>query len=257
MARLVNVTHGACAEIELDNPPMNVVSRELTEQLRAALRAVGDDERTRAVVLHGAGTRAFCAGSDIAEFEELHDHVAERKLLLEKLVYRQLAKLRVPSVAAIEGYALGGGLELALCCDLRVAGDRAKLGLPELKLGVLPGSGGTQRLPRIVGPARAKEIILLGEPLDAAAALAIGLVNRVVPAGSALTAARELAQTIAERGPLAVQAAKALIDQAAERPLDDGLALELDASEAVFATQDAREGARAFLAKRPPVFGGS
>ncbi|MEV4890557.1 enoyl-CoA hydratase-related protein [Nonomuraea sp. NPDC055795] len=254
MATLVNVTHGTCAEIELDNPPMNVVSRELTGQLRAALRAVGDDEDTRVVILHGAGTRAFCAGSDIAEFDELHEHVAERKLLLEKLVYRQLARLRVPSIAAVEGYALGGGLELALCCDLRIAGDQARLGLPELKLGVLPGSGGTQRLPRIVGPARAKEIILLGEPLDAATALSIGLVNRVVRAGTALAAAREMAATIAARGPLAVQAAKSLIDQAAERPLDDGLALELDASEQIFSTQDAREGARAFLAKRPPAF---
>ncbi|MFI6536034.1 enoyl-CoA hydratase/isomerase family protein [Nonomuraea sp. NPDC050547] len=254
MATLVNVTRGTCAEIELDNPPMNVVSRELTGQLRAALRAVGDDEDTRVVILHGAGTRAFCAGSDIAEFDELHEHVAERKLLLEKLVYRQLARLRVPSIAAVEGYALGGGLELALCCDLRIAGDQARLGLPELKLGVLPGSGGTQRLPRIVGPARAKEIILLGEPLDAATALSIGLVNRVVRAGTALAAAREMAATIAARGPLAVQAAKSLIDQAAERPLDDGLALELDASEQIFSTQDAREGARAFLAKRPPAF---
>ncbi|MFI6904633.1 enoyl-CoA hydratase/isomerase family protein [Nonomuraea sp. NPDC050394] len=254
MATLVNVTHGTCAEIELDNPPMNVVSRELTGQLRAALRAVAGDGDTRVVILHGAGTRAFCAGSDIAEFDELHEHVAERKLLLEKLVYRQLARLRVPSIAAVEGYALGGGLELALCCDLRIAGDQARLGLPELKLGVLPGSGGTQRLPRIVGPARAKEIILLGEPLDAATAFSIGLVNRVVRAGTALAAAREMAATIAARGPLAVQAAKALIDQAAERPLDDGLALELDASEEIFSTQDAREGARAFLAKRPPAF---
>ncbi|WP_188196207.1 enoyl-CoA hydratase/isomerase family protein [Nonomuraea sp. SYSU D8015] len=256
MAALVNVTYGVCAEIELDNPPMNVVSHEVTARLREALRAVEADERTRVVVLHGAGDRAFCAGSDIAEFEDLHGRVAEGKLLLEKLVYRQVAKLRVPSIAAIEGYALGGGLELALCCDLRIAGERARLGLPELKLGVVPGSGGTQRLPRIVGPARAKEIILLGEILDAATALSIGLVNRVVRAGSALAAAREMAETIAARGPVAVQTAKSLIDQATERTLDDGLALELDASEKIFSTQDALEGARAFLSKRPPTFTG-
>ncbi|WP_433332388.1 enoyl-CoA hydratase/isomerase family protein [Spirillospora sp. CA-294931] len=256
MAALVNVTHGACAEIELDNPPMNVVSHELTLSLREALRAVESDERTRVVVLHGAGGRAFCAGSDIAEFEDLHGRVAEEKLLLEKLVYRQLARLRVPSIAAIEGYALGGGLELALCCDLRVAGENARLGLPELKLGVVPGSGGTQRLPRVVGPARAKEIVLLGEILDAATAHSFGLVNRVAPAGSALTTARELAGTIAARGPVAVRAAKHLLDQATERTLDDGLALELDASEEIFSTRDALEGARAFLAKRPPAFTG-
>ncbi|MFI0449174.1 enoyl-CoA hydratase/isomerase family protein [Actinomadura sp. 6N118] len=256
MAALVNVTHGACAEIELDNPPMNVVSRELTVRLREALHAVEADERTRVVVLHGAGDRAFCAGSDIAEFEDLHGRVAEGKLLLEKLVYRQLARLRVPSIAAIEGYALGGGLELALCCDLRVAGENARLGLPELKLGVVPGSGGTQRLPRVVGSARAKEMILLGEILDAATALSINLVNRVAPAGSALTAAREMAETIAARGPVAVRTAKVLLDQATERALDDGLALELDAAEMIFSTHDALEGARAFLAKRPPTFPG-
>lgn len=256
MSELVRLIPGECAEIVLDNPPMNVVSRELTYQLRDVLKAVAADPETRAVLVHGAGQRAFCAGSDIAEFASLRHRVAEDKLLLEKLVYRQLATLAVPTIAAIEGHVLGGGLELALCCDFRIATHRSKLGMPEVKLGVLPGSGGTQRLPRIVGPARAKEIILLGEVMDAATALSIGLVTRVVEDGTALAAAREMAGVLAQRGPVAVREAKRVIDLATETTLDEGFALELDASEVVFATEDAMEGARAFLEKRAPRFTG-
>ncbi len=256
MTELVHLTRGVCAEIVLDNPPMNVVTTELTAQLRSALRAIAADDEVRAVVVSGAGGRAFCAGSDIGEFESLHGRAAEGKLLLEKLVYRQLAQLPVPTIAAIEGHALGGGLELALCCDFRIATTRSKLGMPELKLGVTPGSGGTQRLPRIVGPARAKEIILLGDPMDAATALSIGLLTRVVDPGRAVAAAREMANTLAERGPVAVRVAKKLLDAATETTLDDGLALETDGSEVVFATDDVLEGARAFLAKRAARFTG-
>lgn len=255
-AGLTRLTTGARAEIELCNPPLNVVSRELTLQLRDALTAVSKDAGVRALVLYGTGGRAFCAGSDVKEFERLHGRVAEDKLLLEKLIYRQLARLEVPVIAAIEGYALGGGLELALCCDLRVAGEEARFGMPELRLGVVPGSGGTQRLPRIVGPAMAKEMILLGEPVDAATAGRIGLVNRVVPAGQALEEARRLADVIASRGPVAVRIAKRLIDAAADRTLDDGLALELDESERIFSTRDMLEGAVAFFEKRAPEFHG-
>lgn len=256
MSTLIGLQIGPRTEIELRNPPMNLVSRELTVQLRAALTEVARSPEVRAVVLYGSGDRAFCAGSDVKEFQRLHGRVAEEKLLLEKLVYRQLARLPMPTIAAIEGHALGGGLELALCCDLRVAGDGATLGMPELTLGVTPGSGGTQRLPRVVGPARAKELILLGELIDAAAAERIGLLNRVVPAGQALAEARRMADLIATRGPVAVRAAKKLIDTAADHTVDDGLALELDASEEVFASQDMLEGAAAFLGKRPPQFEG-
>lgn len=256
MTELVRLVRGACAEIVLDNPPMNVVTTELTAQLRQALRAVAADPEVRAVIVHGAGGRAFCAGSDIAEFASLRGRVAEGKLLLEKLVYRQLATLPVPTIAAIEGHALGGGLELALCCDFRIATTRSKVGMPELKLGVTPGSGGTQRLPRIVGPARAKEIILLGQPMDAPTALSIGLLTRVVEPGGAVAAAREMAGTLAERGPVAVRVAKKLLDAATETTLEGGFALELDGSEVVFATEDVLEGAQAFLGKRPPHFTG-
>jgi enoyl-CoA hydratase len=256
VTELVHLARGVCAEIVLDNLPMNVVTTELTGQLRAALLAVAADDDVRAVIVYGAGGRAFCAGSDIAEFESLHGRAAEDKVLLEKLVYRQLALLPVPTIAAIEGHALGGGLELALCCDFRIATTRSKLGMPELKLGVTPGSGGTQRLPRIVGPARAKEIILLGEPMDAAMAQSIGLVTRVVEPGGAVAAARDMAAALAERGPVAVRVAKKLLDAATETSLEEGLALETDGSEVVFATDDVLEGARAFLGKRAPRFTG-
>ena len=253
---MIRLEPGPVTLLELDNPPLNLVTAEMTRQLDAALDRVAADPDVRAVVVAGAGERAFCAGSDVKEFESLAGRVAEGKLLLEKLVYRKLAELPMPTIAAIEGDALGGGLELALCCDLRVASERARLGTPEVRLGVIPGSGGTQRLPAIVGPARAKEMILAGELLSAEAAERIGLVNRVVPAGQARTAAFELAERIAERGPLAVREAKRLVDLSRDLDLDAGLAAELDASERVFASEDMLEGARAFFEKRPPRFTG-
>jgi enoyl-CoA hydratase/carnithine racemase len=253
---VINLETGPVALVELDNPPLNLVTAELTRELDAALDRVAADPEVRAVVVAGAGERAFCAGSDVKEFESLAGRVAEGKLLYEKLVYRKLADLPMPTVAAIEGDALGGGLELALCCDLRVASERARLGLPEVRLGVIPGSGGTQRLPAVVGPARAKELILVGELLSAEDAERIGLVNTVVPAGQARAAAFELGHRIAERGPLAVREAKRLVDLSRDLDLDAGLAAELDASERVFASEDMLEGARAFFEKRPPRFRG-
>jgi enoyl-CoA hydratase/carnithine racemase len=210
----------------------------------------------RAVVVTGTGDRAFCAGSDVKEFESLRGRVGEGKLILEKAVYMRLARLSVPTIAAIQADALGGGLELALCCDLRVADEKAKLGLPEVRLGVMPGSGGTQLLPRVVGLAKAKELILTGEIIDAAEAGRIGLVNRVVPAGAALEVTTDLAETIASRGPVAVQEAKKVLDVGVDLPLDEGLAKELEASERIFSSEDMLEGARAFFEKRQPKFNG-
>ena len=256
MSRLIELDIGPIAHLELVNPPLNLVTRELTEQLREALARLVAADDVRAVVVSGRGERAFCAGSHIGEFEALRGRVAEGKLLLEKLVYRQLAELPMPTIAAIEGDALGGGLELALCCDLRVASERARLGMPEVRLAVLPGSGGTQRLPRLVGPARAKELILTGRIITAHDAERIGLVNHVVPAGEARAAADAMAGEIAERGPLAVREAKRLIDAAGDIDLDAGLAAELDASERIFSSDDMIEGAKAFFDKRPPTYRG-
>jgi enoyl-CoA hydratase/carnithine racemase len=254
---VITLSPGVVARIELDNQPLNLVTGEMMERLDDVLDELARDREVRAVVVTGAGARAFCAGSDVKEFEALAGRVAQGKLLYEKYVYRKLAELPVPTIAAIEGDALGGGLELALCCDLRIASARARLGMPEVRLGVIPGSGGTQRLPAVVGPARAKELILVGELITAQRAEQIGLVNAVVDEGEALAAAIDMAQRIAQRGPVAVREAKRLIERAGDRDLDAGLADELDASDRVFASDDMREGARAFFAKRPPDFPGA
>jgi enoyl-CoA hydratase/carnithine racemase len=254
--RLIAVEGGPVTTIRLENPPLNLVTVELTRRLDRALTEIEADREVRCVLVTGTGERAFCAGSDVKEFESLRGRVGEGKLLLEKAVYRRLARLPVPTIAAIQADALGGGLELALCCDLRVADERSKLGLPEVRLGVMPGSGGTQRLPRVVGIAKAKELILMGEIISATEAAEIGLVNRVVPAGQTLDEARSMAETIAARGPLAVREAKRALDLAGDVPLDDGLARELDASERIFASEDMVEGARAFFEKRAPRFTG-
>jgi enoyl-CoA hydratase/carnithine racemase len=253
---LIVVESGQITTIRLQNPPLNLVTVELTRTLDDVLGAIESEAGVRVVVLTGTGERSFCAGSDVKEFESLHGRVGEGKLLLEKAVYRRLANLPMPTIAAIQGDALGGGLELALCCDLRVADERAKLGLPEVRLGVMPGSGGTQRLPRIVGMAKAKEMILMGEVITAAEAADIGLVNRVAAAGQTLQVAMEMAETIASRGPVAVREAKKALDLAGDVPLDEGLARELDASERIFSSDDMLEGARAFFEKRQPRFDG-
>ncbi len=254
--RLVAVEGGPITTIRLENPPLNLVTVELTRTLDRALAGIEDDRDVRCVVVTGTGDRAFCAGSDVKEFDSLRGRVGEGKLLLEKAVYRRLARLPVPTIAALQADALGGGLELALCCDLRVADERSKLGLPEVRLGVMPGSGGTQRLPRVVGIAKAKELILMGEIISASEAAEIGLVNRVAPAGQALETAMSMAETIAAQGPIAVREAKRALDTAGDTTLDEGLARELDASERIFSSEDMSEGAQAFFEKREPRFTG-
>lgn len=256
MTALVDVVLGTRCELSLNDPPMNLVSHEMTLQLRAALHRIAAHDEARVLVVSSAGERSFCAGSDVAEFEHLRGSAAEGKMLLEKLVFRQLATLPIPTVAAVEGHALGGGLELAMCCDLRIVSEQSKLGLPELKLGVIPGSGGTQRLARLVGLGRAKELILLGELISASEAERIGLANRVAPRAAALETARSIADEIASRGPIATRLAKRLIDASMDQPLDEGLARELEASEVVFDSEDMLEGAAAFRAKRAPRFRG-
>jgi enoyl-CoA hydratase/carnithine racemase len=254
MSDLVIVEPGVVTTIRLNNPPLNLVSVEVTTALTAALTRVENDRDVRAVILAGTGDRAFCAGSDIKEFSSLHGRVAEGKLVSENVAYDQLANLPLPTIAAIEGDALGGGLELALCCDLRVAAASALVGMPEVRLGVMPGSGGTQRLPRLIGLARAKELILLGEIIDAHTALEYGLVNRVVPQTTAEAAARELAETLALRGPVAVREAKGVLNRTLDGSLAEGQVDELAASERVFSSDDMLEGASAFIEKRRAQF---
>jgi enoyl-CoA hydratase len=255
---LISLELGRVARRELVNPPLNLITRELLEELDAALAvlmasAAGD---VRAVVVTGSGDRAFSAGSHVGEFETQRGPGGRDRLELEERVSSELAGLPMPTIAAIEGNALGGGLELALACDLRIASSRARLGLPEVRLAVIPGAGGTQRLPRIVGPARAKELILSGRIVDAAEAERIGLVNEVVAPGDARSRAVAIAEEIAARGPLAVREAKRLVDGAADLDLVDGLAAEVEASLRLFATDDMLEGAGAFFEKREPEYHG-
>lgn len=255
MTSLIELETGPVTILRLANPPLNLVTLELTAQLDAALAEIEATPEVRVVVVAG-NPRSFCAGSDIGEFESLHGRVAEGKLIRENAVYSRLANLPLPTVAAIEGSALGGGLELALCCDFRVATETARLGLPEVGLGAIPGSGGTQRLPRLVGPGRAKHLILTGAIIDGARAGEIGLVEVVVPQGDAEAVAHEMAHEIAGKGPLAVREAKRAIDRGLDLPLEQSLAAELEGSERVFASDDLLEGARAFLDKRRPEFRG-
>jgi enoyl-CoA hydratase/carnithine racemase len=255
---LVALELGRVARLTLMNPPLNLVTRELLGELDAALATLeaADPGDVRAVVLTGQGERAFSAGSHVGEFEAQRGSVGRARHELESGVATRLSRLPMPTIAAIEGDALGGGLELALCCDLRIASERARLGLPEVRLAVTPGAGGTQRLPRVVGPARARELILTGRILDAAEAMRIGLVTEVVPAGQAIDRAVEIGATIAQRGPVAVREAKRLIALASDLPIDAGLAAELDASDRVFATDDMLVGARSFFDKREPDYRG-
>jgi len=256
VSELVALELGRVAHLELANPPLNLFTGELVLQLRDALRAIETADDVRAVVVSGRGERAFSAGSHVGEFEDQAGEAGRDRHQLDQDVWSRLAELPMPTIAAIEGHCLGGGLELALCCDIRIASETARLGLPEVKLAVIPGSGGTQRLPRVVGATRAKELILTGRVLTAREAGTIGLVNRVVPAGGAVAAARELGSEIAARGPVAVREAKRLIDTALDRDIGAGLAAEFEASERIFATEDMVEGARAFFEKRDPDYHG-
>jgi enoyl-CoA hydratase len=256
MSGLIALDLGPVAHLELVNPPLNLFTGALVLELRDALDELERADDVRAVVISGRGERAFSAGSHVGEFEDQAGEAGRERHKLDQDVWRQLAELPMPTIAAIEGHCLGGGLEFALCCDVRIASETAKLGLPEVRLAVIPGSGGTQRLPRVVGAPRAKELILTGRRLTAAEAEAIGLVNRVVPAGRAVAAADEIGAEIAAAGPVAVREAKRLIDTALERDVAAGLDAEFEASERIFATEDMVEGARAFFEKRDPVYRG-
>ena len=243
------------ALITIDRPEArNALSFDLLDALADALEALDRDPACRAVVLTGAGTRAFAAGADIKELASQSS--ASLRAGGRFGAWDRLAAVGVPVIAAVRGYALGGGCELAMTCDLIVAGDDAQFGQPEITIGVMPGAGGTQRLTRAVGQARAMEMILTGRPISADAAEAAGLVARVVPAEATLDAALELAGRIAAMPPIAVRAAKRAIREAAERPLTDGLAAERDAFFMLFDTADQAEGMAAFMDKRAPVWTG-
>lgn len=243
------------AVLTIDNPPMNLVSRAVLAALDAMLTTLAAEPALRCLVVTGAGTRAFSAGADIKEFPAFiaADPPASAAWPGQQ-AFDRLAALACPTIAAIEGVALGGGCELALACDLRIAGEAARLGLPETGLGIFPCYGGTQRLPRLVGAAVAKDLIFTGRLVAADEALRLGLVNRVAPAGQALAAAVALAEMLVARASRALAAAKQAIDEGLVLPLTDGLALEAMLAGEIFHTDDLREGVAAFGEKRPPVF---
>jgi len=244
----------AIAEIGLDAGPLNLVTRDLLRALDRALGEVAANDTVRCLILHGGNARAFCAGSDIKEFAGIRHDASERKILYEDMVLRRLARMPMPTIAAIDGPALGGGFELALACDLRVCARSAPVGLTESRLGGLAGSGAV-RTTRLVGPARAKELLFTGEAIDADRALAWGLVSRVVD-GSALEGARALAATIAARGPLSNRLAKELCDAAQDDAIDAALGRSTVAQQRIFDSDDLHEGVAAFFAKRAPGFSG-
>jgi enoyl-CoA hydratase/carnithine racemase len=243
------------ATIRLDRPPMNALNTQVQEELRAAAAAATADPEVRAVIVYG-GEKVFAAGADIKEMADMsYVDMAARAADLSAAL-GAFARIPKPVVAAITGYALGGGCELALACDWRVVADDAKLGQPEIKLGIIPGAGGTQRLARLVGPARAKDIVLSGRMVDAEEALRIGLADRVVPAAEVYDTAVALVRPYTEGPAQAVRAAKLAIDGGLEMDLASGLAWESQLFAALFATEDKREGMAAFVEKRKPRFTG-
>jgi enoyl-CoA hydratase/carnithine racemase len=236
---------------------MNALSRATLLALGKLTRQAAADPSVRAIVLTGAGERAFCAGADLKERQGMSENDVRLQVELYRSELGPLDRSPKPVIAAINGAALGGGLELAMCCDLRVAAAHALLGLPETSLGIIPGAGGTQRLPRIVGEARAKEMILLARRLTAQEALGWGLVNRVTPAGrSVLEDTLEWIRPIAEGAPVAQAAALEAIDRAFDTTLELGLELERVSYDKTLVSADRREALAAFAEKRPPQFQG-
>ncbi|MDB5853709.1 MAG: 3-hydroxypropionyl-coenzyme dehydratase [Herminiimonas sp.] len=244
------------ATITLCNPPMNVVTLTLSRQLGETLEALAADDTVRAVIVTGSGAKAFCAGSDIGEFRDMMQpgQVVPKKLFRQNQVFNRLDHFPKPTIAAINGLAFGGGLEIAVCCDLIVVAADSRLSLPEIKLGVFPGSGGTIRVTRRIGEGRAKEMMFLGEPIDAATALAWGLVNRIAPAGGALDVARELAAVLVQRPRLALALCKTVVDSSFDLPLEQAMARSFEASDRAFSSPECAEGVRAFFAKETPNY---
>jgi enoyl-CoA hydratase/carnithine racemase len=242
--------------VTLNRPAsLNALNITLRNDLKQCFTDVQAKRDVRVVVITGAG-RAFCAGADIKEWREPTSVVEDRDERLRRNFWQAMSQCEVPIIAAINGYALGGGCELAMCCDIRIASDRAQLGLTEVTLGIIPGGGGTQRLPRLVGQGKALELILSGRRIDASEALRLGLVEQVVPHDQLLPSVEELAQSIASRAPLAVKYAKEAVVRGRELPLTEGLKVEAELYTLLRTTEDRMEGARAFQEKRPPRFKG-
>jgi enoyl-CoA hydratase len=247
----------ALATVTVNRPEkLNALSGAVVAELHDAARALRADAAVRGVIVTGAGPKAFVAGADIAELARLDVPGARAMALAGQAMTTAFAAMGKPVVAAVNGFALGGGCELALACHIRIASENAKFGQPEVKLGLIPGYGGTQRLARLVGKGRALHLLLTGETIDAQEAYRIGLVTKVVPAGVLLAEAAALLRTILANGPVAVALTTDAVERGLDLPLADGLRLEADLFALGAATEDMKEGTRAFLEKRPPNFTG-
>jgi enoyl-CoA hydratase len=234
---------------------LNALNTATVTEALAAMQSLEQDPAVRVIILTGAG-RAFVAGADIAEMSSKTPEQARAYSELGHSLMGRIQDMDKPVIAAVNGYALGGGSEVALCCDIRIASEKAQFGLPETILGIIPGWGATQRAARLIGPALTKELIFTGQPIDARRALDIGLVNRVVPPETLMPAAMDMAHTIARQGQLALAQAKRVINHGLDRPLPEACRMETDAFVSLFTTQDQKEGMQAFVAKRRPNFKG-
>lgn len=254
--RTIRVEIGdSIAVLTVDRPEVrNALNVESTREIHQAIEELRQDPKAGVLVLTGAGDQAFVSGADIRDLATKRKR--EGLEAVNSRLFQAVERFEKPTVAAINGYALGGGCELAMACDLRVSSDQAKFGLPELGLGLIPGAGGTQRLPRLVGWGRARELILTGDIIDAKRAAEIGLVNLVVPHGELLEKTRELCRKILSRGPFAVRLAKLALWMSAQVPQEAGLLFEQVAQALAYESSDKAEGTRAFLEKRPPKFTG-
>jgi enoyl-CoA hydratase/carnithine racemase len=245
------------ATVILNRPDvLNAMNNAMRLELLEVFTLLRTDDEVRAVVVTGAGDRAFSAGADIREFLEPSVPVRFREQRKRIDFRREMDRCPQPIIAAIRGFALGGGLELALACDIRIAAEDAQLGLTEINLGIIPGGGGTQRLPRVVGRGKALEMVLTGARVPAAEALRLGLVERVVPVAELMQTAADLARTIADKAPVALRYAKEAVVAGLELPLADGLRLENDLATLLRTSEDRVEGARAFVEKRKPRWSG-
>jgi enoyl-CoA hydratase len=247
---------GRVAVITINRPQkMNALNIQTRAEGAAALEELREDESVRVVVITGAGEKAFVAGADISEFEG-RTAVSQRDVMTARSLFTAVDTFPKPVIAMINGFCLGGGCELALSCDIRIASETARFGQPEINLGIIPGGGGTQRLTRLVGEGKAMELILTGDMIDAQHAYNLGLVNLVVPAADLEAKTMEMANRIAEKSPVALRMAKEAVKTAARANLDEGLRREIDLFALTFSSQDKDEGVRAFLEKRKPDFKG-
>jgi enoyl-CoA hydratase len=248
---------GAIAYVTVNRPKvMNALSNATWADLEAAFKLVRDDYSVRGVILTGAGDKAFIAGADISELAQLTAVQAEESSAYGQQVLNRIENLGKPVIAAVNGFALGGGCEAAMACTIRIASENSKFGQPEIKLGLIPGGGGTQRLPRLVGKGRALQLILTGEMIGAAEAYRIGLVNEVVPADALIARAEAILNQIFANAPLAVRFSLQVVNEGMETALAEGLALEASHFGLAAGTQDKKEGTAAFLEKRKPQFQG-